>query len=63
MFFDENRDNTLYENMVVDDDLKQQMLKACMEAKEKSSCPDIMQNPLQQVHSGFCVFMERLIYS
>ncbi|SKA68898.1 hypothetical protein SAMN02745111_01671 [Eubacterium uniforme] len=40
MFFDEDRDNTLYENLVVNDDLKQQMLKACKEAQEKSSRPD-----------------------
>lgn len=40
MFFDENRDNTLYENLVVNDDLKQQMFKACKEAQEKSSRPD-----------------------
>ncbi|SKA68896.1 hypothetical protein SAMN02745111_01670 [Eubacterium uniforme] len=35
MFFDGGNDNTLYENLVVNDDLKEQMLKACMEAKSK----------------------------
>ena len=35
MFFDGERDNTLYENLVVNDDLKAQMLKACLDAKSK----------------------------
>ena len=35
LFFDGEKDNTLYDNLVVNDNLKEQMLKACLDAKKQ----------------------------
>ncbi|MCR5628680.1 hypothetical protein [Eubacterium sp.] len=37
MFFDGEKDNTLYDNLVVNDNLKEQMLKACLDAKKQET--------------------------
>lgn len=64
MFFDGEKDNTLYDNLVVNDNLKEQMLKACMEAKSKElESSDELSERREKKRSGNSVYGNLFAYA